>query len=116
MPNLTAPATVDLPNVNLPLSGDVSQAINPWKWIFDWAGSSFSLINVNLGRSSDPKLEQEILQEVGSYGRQLGRMGEAMQVLVDRLDRKTLTKEERHAIEAFEVQLREIEDIKRKRT
>ena len=110
MPNLHAPT-----NVNLPLSGDVSQAINPWKWVFDWAGSSFSLINVNLGRSADPDLEQEILAEVGSYGRQLGRMGEAMQVLVDRLDRSTLDEAERHAIEAFEVQLREIEQLKQRR-
>ncbi|UUX51935.1 hypothetical protein NUH88_09565 [Nisaea acidiphila] len=112
MPNLTAPTTVNLPKVNLPLSGDVTQAINPWKWVFDWAGSTFSLINVNLGRSANPELEQEILEEVGSYGRQLGRIGEAMQVLVDRLDRSTLTTEERHAIEAFEVQLREINELK----
>ncbi|WP_193184385.1 hypothetical protein [Nisaea sediminum] len=109
------PGTNEPRTVNLPLSGGVTQTINPWKWIFDWAGSSFSLVNVNLGRSADPEMEQEILTEVGSYGRQLGRMGGAMQVLVDRLDRSTLTKEERHAIEAFEVQLREIEDLKRKR-
>ncbi|WP_028467544.1 hypothetical protein [Nisaea denitrificans] len=110
MPNMHAPTSV-----NLPLSGNVTQAINPWRWVFDWAGSSFSLINVNLGRSSDPDLEQEILTEVGSYGRQLGRMGEAMQVLVDKLDRSTLDKAERHAIEAFEVQLREIDRLKKHR-
>lgn len=110
MPNLHAPT-----NVNLPLSGDVTQAINPWKWVFDWAGSNFSLINVNLGRSSDPELEQEILSEVGSYGRQLGRMGEAMQVLIDKLDRSTLDEAERHAIEAFEVQQREIDQLKQRR-
>lgn len=110
MPNLHAPTTV-----NLPLSGDVTQAINPWKWVFDWAGSNFSLINVNLGRSSDPELEQEILSEVGSYGRQLGRMGEAMQVLIDKLDRSTLDEAERHAIEAFEVQQREIDQLKQRR-
>ncbi|WP_193173285.1 hypothetical protein [Nisaea nitritireducens] len=110
MPDSVSPRTV-----NLPLSGNVTQAINPWRWVFDWAGSNFSLINVNLGRSSDPDLEQEILTEVGSYGRQLGRMGEAMQVLVDKLDRSTLDKAERHAIEAFEVQLREIDRLKKRR-
>ena len=101
--------------VNLPLSGNVTQAINPWKWVFDWAGSTFSLNNVNLGRSSDPEMEQRILQEVGSYGRQIGRIGEAVQVLVDKLDRTALTTEERHAIEEFEVQLREIERLKQSR-
>lgn len=110
MPNLTAPT-----NVNLPLSGDVTQAINPWKWVFDWAGSNFSLLNINLGRSADPDLEQEILSEVGSYGRQLGRMSEAVQVLVDKLDRSSLSTEERHTIEAFEVQLREISELKQRR-
>lgn len=110
MPDSISPRTV-----RLPLSGNVTQAINPWKWVFDWAGSNFSLINVNLGRSSDPDLEQEILTEVGSYGRQLGRMGEAMQVLIDKLDRSTLNTSERHAIEAFEVQLRDIRKLKENR-
>jgi len=99
-------------SVNLPLSGDVTQAINPWKWVFDWAGSQFSLISVDLGRSANPALERRVLSEVGSYGRQLGRMGEAMQVLIDRLDRATLTEAERHAIEDFEVQMREIKRLK----
>ncbi|MEO9902206.1 MULTISPECIES: hypothetical protein [Pseudomonadota] len=35
-----------------------------------------------------------------------------MQVLINKLDRSTLDEQERHAIEAFEVQLREINQLK----
>jgi len=110
MPRALMPATF-----RAPLSGDVTQAINPWKWVFDWAGSNFSLINVNLGRSSDPDLEQEILEEVGSYGRQLGRIGETVAVLVDQLDLDKLTPEQKKTIKAFEAQMTEIQAIKERR-
>ena len=59
----------------LPLSGNVSQLISPWA---GWFGNSqLGLININLGQSSAPEVEQEILEDVGSYGRQLGRIGDA---------------------------------------
>ncbi|MBL8432583.1 MAG: hypothetical protein JNK80_09330 [Dechloromonas sp.] len=66
----------------MPLSGDVTQAINPWSWTFGAASSQAGLVNSNLGRSSDPELEQELLDEVGSYGMQLGRIGDALAVLI----------------------------------
>lgn len=54
-------------------SGDVTQTINPWNWIG---------LNINLGQSSNPETERAVLDEVGSYGRQIGRIGEALAVLV----------------------------------
>ena len=66
----------------MPLSGDVTQAINPWSWTFGAASSQAGLVNSNLGRSSDPELEKELLDEVGSYGMQLGRIGDALAVLI----------------------------------
>ncbi len=45
----------------MPLSGDVNQAINPWSWTFGSASSQVGMVNINLGRSSDPELEQEVL-------------------------------------------------------
>jgi hypothetical protein len=57
-------------------------------------------------------VETEILDNVGSYGRQLGRLGEALEVLVRRLPRSELTESELAAIEAFSVQIREIAKIK----
>ena len=103
-----------MPAFRLPLSGDVLQAINPWSDMFKAFGSQFGFININLGRSAAPEIEQDILNEVGSYGRQLGRMGEALAVLVDKIEPKLddLTKEERLALDAFKVMQAEIDRVK----
>ncbi|WP_417667854.1 hypothetical protein [Roseibium sp.] len=103
-----------MPEFKLPLSGDVFQAINPWFDMFKAFGSQFGLININLGRSPAPEIEQKVLSEVGSYGRQLGRMGEALNILIEKLEPKLddLTKEERLALNAFRVMQAEIDQIK----
>lgn len=41
-----------MPNFNLPLSGAVTQTINPWTWLVNSVGSQFGLVNINLGKSS----------------------------------------------------------------
>jgi len=96
----------------MPLSGDVTQAINPWSWTMRMIGGQFGLINVNLGSTPDPSLEQTILEQVGSYGRQLGRMGDAMAVLVRHLDRTKLNAKELGAVQALEKQLAQVQKIK----
>ncbi len=96
----------------MPLSGDVTQAINPWSWTLRMIGGQFGLINVNLGSTPDPALEQTILEEVGSYGRQLGRIGDAMAVLLRHLDRAKLNADELGAIKALEDQLAQVEKVK----
>lgn len=100
---------------NGPLSGGVAQNILPWNWIANFTGSKFSWFTVNLGRSSAPEVEADILDEVGSYGRQLGRIGDALEVLVNRLPRDSLSEPERAAVEDFSAQLREIRRVKQKR-
>ncbi len=102
-----------MPNVRLPLSGDVLQSINPWSWTFNTLGSQFGLVNVNLGYSPAPKLEEQILNDVGSYGRQLGRIGEALEVLLKNLDRSKLGDEDKKALWAFEQQMDEIRGVKK---
>jgi hypothetical protein len=78
----------------LPLSGDVTQWISPiTSW---WSGNN---ITVNLGEAGSPETEAEILRRVGSYGRQLGKITDAMIVLLRHMpaDAK-LTQQERDAI------------------
>ena len=104
-----------MPNVRLPLSGDVTQAINPWNWMFNSVGSQFGLINVNLGKSADPQLEEQILEEVGSYGRQLGRLGDVLGVLLKHVKLSDLSDDDRKKIWAFESQLTDIERLKAQR-
>ena len=98
-----------------PFSGGVAQNILPWNWFTNLTGNRFSWLTVNLGRSSAPDVEAEILEEVGSYGRQLGRIGDVLAVLVARLPHDSLTPDERAAVEDFSSQMREIKRIKEKR-
>ena len=103
-----------MPNFRLPLSGDVTQAINPWAWFLRWAGNQIGLVNINLGKSSDPDTEQRILDEVGSYGKQLGRIGDALGVLIQHIKLDNLTQEETVAVLLLQEQLREIDRIKQR--
>src|SRR3954470_22494940 len=104
-----------MPDFKLPLSGDVVQAINPWNWFFRSQGGQFGLVNINLGKSADPELEQRILDDVGSYGRQLGRMGEALEVLLRHVKLDLLDAGDRAAIEDFRLQQAQVERLKARR-
>jgi hypothetical protein len=104
-----------MPTVRLPLSGDVTQAINPWNWMLNSVGSQFGFVNINLGKSADPQFEAEVLDEVGSYGRQLGRIGDALGVLLKQLPLAGLSDEDKKKIWALEAQLAEIERLKEQR-
>ncbi len=99
-----------MPQFSLQLApSQLAQTINPWSWTFGQVG----LFNINLGASASPGVEARILDEVGSYGRQLGRIGEALEVLLDHVDLGALTPEERKAIDAFRLQLEHVQVIKR---
>jgi hypothetical protein len=104
-----------MPQFRLPLSGDVNQAINPWQWFIKSVGGQFGLVNINLGRSSDPELEGQILDEVGSYGKQLGRVGDVLGILLKNAKAADYTEDEWRAISAFRQQLAEIHTLKVRR-
>lgn len=101
-----------MPDFKLPLSGDVVQAINPWNWLFRSDGGQFGFVNINLGKSANPALEQRILDDVGSYGRQLGRIGDALEVLLDHVKLERLNADERAAIEDLRLQLAQVKRLK----
>ena len=61
---------------NWPLSGDVAQSFGTW-WIKSLSAQT-GFINVNNLQSGNPQVEQRIIQEVASYGRQLGWIMEAL--------------------------------------
>ncbi len=95
----------------LPLAGNVLQ--NIWTSFLNPFNNQVGLVNINLGKSSSPEVEEQILAEVGSYGKQLGRMGDALAVLVKHFrPEKPLTEKERDAIVALRLMLDEIADIK----
>jgi len=104
-----------MPAFRLPLSGNVTQSINPWTWFFNPVGSQVGLVNIELGQSSNPAIEEEVLSDVASYGKQLGRIEDALLVLLAhfRPDRP-LTADEDAAIAALKAMADEIAAVKAK--
>lgn len=99
--------------IQLPLGGDVNQAFKFLTSAFSAVGSQFGFINIYNARSSAPLVEQDVLEEVGSYGKQLGRMADAMSVLLARLPADTkLSADEEMTLAKFRVMVDEINAIK----
>jgi len=48
-------------------------------------GWQVSLFSINLGASSNAEIEQAAIQQVGSYGKQIGHLAEALEVVIDEL-------------------------------
>ena len=102
-----------MPTFKLPLSGDVVQSINPFTAFM--TGGQFGLININLGQSSEPNVEQDVLTDVASYGKQLGRIGDALIVLLDHFHpRRPLSADETAAVDALKEMLEKLARVKEK--
>ena len=86
------------------------QAINPWT--FYQQGAQFGFINIDLGDTPHPEVEQAILDDVGSYGRQLGRIGDALEVLLDHVKLDNLSHAEKDALSALRGQLVAVRQVK----
>jgi hypothetical protein len=99
-----------LPTFKLPRSGDVTQSIN--RFTAFMTGGQFGLVNINLGQSSEPKVEEEVLSDVATYGKQLGRIGGALMVLLAHF--RPRTPDETKAIAALNEMLEKIADVKEK--
>jgi hypothetical protein len=63
-----------------PLSGDVNQAIDAS--LLHAIGGQLGLVNITTSRTADVQLEQRITEQVASYGRQLGWIVDALDVLI----------------------------------
>jgi hypothetical protein len=87
-------------SLKLPLSGDVTQAINPWSWMNNSMGQ-FGFININQTVSANRPLEREITSRVAGYGRQLGRISDVLEVLLARLPAAALDRHEKRAVGDF---------------
>ena len=88
------------------------QAINPWTFAF--TGDQVGLINISIGDTKHPEVEREILDEVGSYGRQLGHIGDALEVLIDNFDQTGLKPPAKDALTILLGELAEIRKVKRR--
>ncbi len=102
-----------MPTFKMPLSGDVAQNINPMTWWMSPVGSQFGVVNINMGLSSEPKIEEEILSDVASYGKQIGRIADALAVLIRRLPPDSeFNAEEQKAIDGLKDLVNEVAKVK----
>jgi hypothetical protein len=86
-------------NVRMPVQWGPSTLTQPI--LPNW---SFHLFNIDLGASSNPRVEQEALEKVGSYGRQIGHLAEALELVVKKLkllESKDLSGEEKDVLQVF---------------
>jgi hypothetical protein len=104
-----------MPPVNLPVVPNwpsfapdrLYQPILP-NWFENW-----SFIRIDMGASANPALERHLISRVGSYGRQIGRVVEAVEVLAAKLPRAKLTEKEKAALDALTDLATELRDARR---
>ncbi|MEM1346018.1 MAG: hypothetical protein AAGI34_15750 [Pseudomonadota bacterium] len=106
-----------------PFGGAVTQTFEFWRGWFESVGQ-IGLVNIDLGRTESPEIEARILEEVGSYGRQIGKLSAALEAVVRasceiddgqggrRLDPSRLSDDDIAAIVAFRKLLEETEAVK----
>ena len=88
------------------------QAINPWT--FFQQGAQFGFVNIDLGQTPHPEVEQAILEDVGSYGRKLGRIGDALEVLFNHVKLDDLSQAEKDALAVLRGQLAAVRQVKQR--
>ena len=88
------------------------QAINPWT--FYQQGAQFGFINIDLGQTPYPEVERAVLDDVGSYGRQLGRIGDALEVLLNHVKLDDLGQTEKDALAVLRGQLAAVRQVKQR--
>ena len=106
MPNEIPPSLF-----KFPLSGDVTQAINPWTWWLRMM-SQIGFININMTKSSDPQMERQIIENVAGYGKQLGRIIEALDAMIDHTNSTGWSAEQKKALQEFTEIAREVAAVK----
>ena len=77
--------------------------------------AAFVKVNINLGASSNPSVEQKALERVGSYGRQIGHLTEALELIVKKtrlLESPDLTADEKDVLQVFLGDVSTIRQIK----
>jgi hypothetical protein len=87
-----------------PLGGDVRQA---WNWWLTQSMRQVGLVNIEQTVSSDPELERRIVTYVAGYGKQLGRISEALLAVLAHQD-VGFTPAQQKAIEGFRKMAEEI--------
>jgi hypothetical protein len=92
-----------------PLSGPVNQAIQT---MLARHLGQLGLINISTAAAPDPELERRIVEQVASYGRQLGWIVDAVDVLVRERRGEEPRRGDEEALEQLERLRRDVEQVK----
>lgn len=98
-------------NFEMPLSGDIHQSINPWELWIKTLSVQTGFINIKNVHSSNPELEQNIVENVASYGQQLNQVHQALLVLINNLPSE-LSHEDQQTIQNYSAMQQRIEKAK----
>jgi hypothetical protein len=102
-------------SVYYPLSGPVNQFFDFMNSWFRNIGGQVGLVNITVGSTADPELEKRILEGVGTYGRQVGRISDALRVLVEQAEKNgNLKPPQKKALSDFISQVEQVDEIKAK--
>lgn len=100
--------------INFPLSGAVTQSINPWDFWIKSFSSQMGFINIRNVTSSDYRIEQEVVENVASYGKQPGKINDVLMTIIDNPGLKNLDQGQAQSIDDFRETVSEIEQVKKK--
>ena len=99
-------------NVSYPISFAPQNLVQPIL-----SGAQLSLFRVDLGRSSDAEFEQSVVNEVGSYGKQIGHLAEALEVVIRHfklVDTGKVSQEDLKVLVRFLSDADDVRDLKRR--
>jgi hypothetical protein len=89
-----------------------------WQPILPWTvslhGAQIGFFNLNLGQTPHPEAEKAVLADVGSYGRQIGRLGDALEVLLNHLKIEGLSEAEEDKLTILRGQLALVAEVKQR--
>lgn len=78
------------------------------------AQSTYSLFTVNMGTTANPDVEREVQEVVGTYGRQIGHIQEALEVLLRHVPMSKLSPAEKETLKVLKRDISSVRQIKQK--
>ena len=89
---------------------NLMQMIDPLFWTN--SGGQIGMINISGVASAQPALEKDIIENVATYGRQLGRISELLQVVLVHLHAHNWEGDEARALRSFNEMMAKIAAVK----
>ncbi|WP_417317215.1 hypothetical protein [Emcibacter sp.] len=93
---------------------NLSQAINPWSWMFKSTDNTTGFININTYKSGNPGLEHKIVHEVAGYGMQLSTIEAVLEIMLQLMPEKELNREQQGKMDDFKAMMEAIRAHKEK--